>query len=105
MKYLMCLDSSGISTYTEMKQGQEVRITRLINEKRLPPFFTLNGDKVITKDILGFTDDKVSVADQTATPEGYEKFRQSVMASAWYQKKKGKPVQASPQLQPITLVP
>lgn len=106
MKYLMCIDSNGTESYYELQQGQEVRLTRLINEKRLPQTFVLNGKTVITKDILGFTDDKKSVSEQTSTKEGYERFRKSVMAQAWYQKAKGrtKP-EPSHQLSPITLVP
>lgn len=109
MKYLMCKDQNGTDSYYELRPGQEERISTLIREKRIPETFQVDGKTVISEHILGFTDEKgPSVAEQTSTSEGYERFRENVRQQAWYRKAKGLDLKVSqPSNQPdaITLVP
>lgn len=109
MKYLLCKDPNGTDTYYDLRPGQEERISTLINEKRIPATFQVDGKTVISEHIVGFTDEKAqSISEQTSTNDGYERFRESVRKQAWYQRARGqaeKVSQPSHQSDPVTLVP
>lgn len=96
----MCT-SGGVTTYFDINPEQQRKIEGLIERKQIPETFNLNGKMVISKDILGFTNDKPS---PRLDIKNWDEFRVWAHRQSWYRKHRAKPP-ASPLPQPVTLLP
>jgi hypothetical protein len=83
MPYLVLLvekNGQKLKDYVEVTSEQEVKITGLINDKRLPVEFSISGTKIVNDTILGF-------CDELPTPKWtFDTFSESVKSQPWYQR-------------------
>lgn len=82
----MCSSKSGDSYY-DITPEQEKKLEGLIVSKKIPKTFKLNGQTVISEDILGFTNDKPKEKLNIKT---WEEFRDWAYQQSWYLKNQPK---------------
>lgn len=88
MDYLLCL-IDGKKDYTKISDEQEKKISKLINEKKMPAKFKVNGKEILTETVLGFTNEVVSEHQKS---KSWDELKKQVHESAWYKRAKGKSV-------------
>lgn len=98
MMYLMCIDTYGREKYYEVNPIQERKITGLIREHKIPATFTLNGNRIVSKEILGFTEQKPEVKKELGISSMAD-LRKWAQAQPWYQRSKAKA--STPARKPI----
>lgn len=76
-------------SYVDITPDEETKIETLLRSDSLPTVFMLNGVRIVTDTILGFSD-KLSPTENPFTdeqrPPVNQSFFDSVRESAWYQR-------------------
>lgn len=103
MKYLLSIDTLGKRKYYNLKVGQEERISELMNARKLPHHFKLNGETVVTSEILGFTNDKQETKELGI--KSMDDLREWAQTQPWYKMKRPEPFKQTIAGEAITLIP
>ncbi len=83
MKYLSVI-TEGKETTHRITEEQEEKLTSLIREKKLPAHILVNGAKIVSKDILGFTN--VPAAPPMPQLRSFADLKAWSTNQPWYQK-------------------
>ena len=82
----LVLYKQGVMAHVSLTHDEEVKIQALISQNRLPAVFVLNGTRIVSDTILGFT--TALAPDENPFLQGPKPsdFFQKVRSQPWYQK-------------------
>lgn len=80
-------DGSFTTKYLPVTADRELKLTKLIQSKKLPPSFKLEAKTILSDNIIGFCDNLVPPPVQPSITS-MDELRAKVHQSEWYQRSK-----------------